>query len=96
MRIRFLSVALTEVNDAVSYYEELEQGLGTRFYVEVRACIENIRNHPKAWARISSRTRRCRTKTFPYGIIYQIRRDEILVVAVASLRRRPEYWKDRI
>jgi hypothetical protein len=30
------------------------------------------------------------------GIIYQIREKEILVVAVANLHRKPDYWKDRI
>ena len=33
---------------------------------------------------------------FPYGIIYQVRQDEILIVAIANLHRRPDYWEYRI
>jgi len=40
-------------------------------------------------------TRRCRTKRFPYGLIYRCKGDEILIVAVAHLHRRPGYWHDR-
>ena len=28
--------------------------------------------------------------------VIQIRKDEILVVAIANLHRKPDYWKDRI
>jgi len=31
---------------------------------------------------LSSRTRRCRTARFPFGLFYQVRSDEILIVAV--------------
>jgi hypothetical protein len=32
---------------------------------------------------------------FPYRVVYRNRPDEIVVVAVAHLRRRPGYWKNR-
>lgn len=31
------------------------------------------------------------TKVFPFGIIYQIKKEELLIVAVAVLNREPEY-----
>ena len=96
MRIRFLSVALQEARDAIDYYEEADPGLGIRFMGEFRSCVERIRTHPKAWAKLSKHTYRCRTKVFPYGIIYQIRRDEILVVAVMHMSKERNYWKNRI
>lgn len=33
---------------------------------------------------------------FPYGIVYRIDEDFIYVLAVMNLRRRPNYWLDRI
>lgn len=31
---------------------------------------------------------------FPFGLIYQIRTNEILIVSVMDLRRDPTPWKD--
>jgi plasmid stabilization system protein ParE len=45
---------------------------------------------------LSQNTRRCRTHRFPYGIIYQAKRDEILIVAVAHLHREPDNWLERL
>ena len=57
--------------------------MGDEFAAEVLNAINRIVTHPEAWTELSKRTRRCRTNRFPYSIIYQIRDDRILVVAVA-------------
>jgi hypothetical protein len=33
---------------------------------------------------------------FPYQIVYRRRPDEIVIVAVAHVKRKPGYWKDRV
>jgi plasmid stabilization system protein ParE len=96
MVIRFLEIARLELDEAVEYYNNESAGLGNQFLAEVLRAIDRIGEFPEAWHRLSQRTRRCRTRRFPYGIVYQIRGSEILVIAVANLRRRPEYWKDRL
>lgn len=96
MRLRLLSVAEAELAEVLAYYEEKEAGLGRRFYLEFRLAVERMQAHPRAWLSLSPNTRRCRVKNFPYGVIYQMRKDEILVVAVASLQREPGYWRDRL
>ena len=78
------------------YYNEQQAGLGYDFAKEVAATIARILRYPEAWTKLSKRTRRCRTKRFPYGVVYQIRGDKILVVAVAHLRRKPSYWRERV
>lgn len=32
---------------------------------------------------------------FPYGIVYSLEQDEILITAVMNLRRHPDSWKSR-
>jgi toxin ParE2 len=96
MRIRFLEIAQIELYQAVEYYNYESPGLGDEFLTEVLKSIDRIGEFPEAWHRLSERTRRCQTRRFPYGIIYQIRKDEILIVAVANLHRRPDYWKGRL
>jgi len=34
-------------------------------------------------------------RRFPFGILYRIEPEQIVVVAVMHLRRRPGYWRDR-
>ena len=40
-------------------------------------------------------TRRLLVSRFPYQIIYRVRPRKIVVVALAHVKRRPGYWKDR-
>jgi plasmid stabilization system protein ParE len=90
---RFTSTAQAELQEAVEFYEAAENGLGARFLDEVEAVVARIITHPEAWTQMSPRTRRCRTHRFPYGLFYQIRTDEILIVSVMDLRRDPKRWE---
>jgi plasmid stabilization system protein ParE len=90
---RFTSAALGELKEATLYYEEKENGLGAVFLDEVDAVVDKILRHPHAWHPVSARTRRCRTHRFPFGLLYQIRSDEILITAVMDLRRDPTRWR---
>jgi toxin ParE2 len=94
--VRFLEVARNELRDAVRFYEAQRPGLGVEFQNEVRTTIERIKHLPEAWQPMSEHARRCRTRRFPYGVIYRAGSDEILIVAVAHLHRNPEYWEDRL
>ncbi len=96
MRIRFLEIAQIELDEAIEYYSHEMLGLGEEFLAEVLNALNRIGEFPEAWHPCSKRTRRCQTRRFPYGIIYQIRKEEILVIAIANLHRNPDYWKDRI
>ena len=94
MLYRFTSAALTELRQATLYYEQRENGLGTVFLDEIDATVDRILRQPTAWHQLSPRTRRCRTHRFPFGLIYQIRSDEILITSVMDLRRDPARWKN--
>ena len=96
MKIIFLEIAQIELDDAIQYYNYEVPGLGDAFLNEVLNALDRIGEFPEAWHPCSKRTRRCQTRRFPYGIIYQIREEEILIVAVANLHRKPDYWADRI
>ena len=96
MKINFLEIAQIELDDAIEYYNFELPGLGDAFLTEVLNALDRIGEFPEAWHPCSKRTRRCQTRRFPYGIIYQIREQEILVVAIAHLHRKPDYWKYRI
>lgn len=96
MNIRILDEATDELDDAFSYYEYTQENLGHSFISSFRESVALIKFYPNGWHPLSDKTRRCLVKKFPYGIIYQVREDEILIVAVANLHRKPNYWVDRV
>ena len=95
-KYRFTSSALLELREAAIYYEQKESGLGHGFLDEIDAALDRILRFPYAWHPMSRRTRRCRTHRFPFGLLYQIRADGILITAVMDLRRDPQRWRELI
>jgi len=96
MEITFLPPAKSELTDATSYYNMQSEGLGYEFAAEVKRTLERIVQYPDAWFKLSKRTRRCRTNRFPYAVIYQVRQDSLMIVAIMHLSRGPETWKSRL
>ena len=58
--------------------------------------VELILGDPLRWRPFDEDVRRCLTRDFPYGILYTIEPDYVLIVAVAHCSREPEYWKHRL
>jgi len=96
MNFYFHEDAETEFDRTVEYYEDSQPGLGLEFAQEVYTAITRIIQFPDAWSPMSKNTRRCLVNRFPFGIIYQVKSDYVRIIAVADLRRRPSYWKDRV
>lgn len=96
--IFFHPKAKIEFFEAIEYYEDCSPGLGLEFSEEILSTIQRIIYFPNAWGKFSKDTRRCLTKRFPFGIIYQVseNKNEVLIIAVMQLNRTPNYWKDRI
>ena len=96
MTYTFHPEARLEYLEAVQYYEQRRGGLGAGFTIEVEAAIERILEAPTRWPVLEQDVRRCLTHTFPYGILYTVEGDSILILAVMHCSRRPSYWKDRL
>lgn len=96
MKVRFLKLARLEVDDAVAWFDSQSQDLGTRFLDDLDRTIRRIVAFPLLCTEIEPELRRCLLTRFPYGIIYGIDSDTIVVIAVAHLHRKPRYWIDRL
>ena len=96
MKIEFLDPAEAEFAEAIAYYNRQAEGLGYEFAAEVKRTITRIVTHPQAWTPLSTRTRRCRTNRFPYGLIYQVRDGMVMIVAVMNLHQHPTSWRTRL
>ena len=96
MKFYFHEDAELEFNNAIEYYENVRSGLGLELAQEVYIAIERIKQFPEAWSPMSKNTKRCLVNRFPFGIIYQVKSGLLRIIAVADLRRRPDYWKNRV
>jgi hypothetical protein len=96
VNVNFLYAAEKELEEGIEYYNAQRSGLGFEFLDQVQSAVARIKQYPDAWQQLSHRTRRCLIKQFPYGIIYQIRANEILIVAIPHLHRKPDYWVNRL
>ncbi len=93
MRYRLLEPAQVELAAAVEYYEHESAGLGERFLDEFELTMDRILRYPLAWAQISENHRRCRTRRFPFGVVYFLDGDVVVVSAVMHLHRHPDSWQ---
>ena len=88
--------ATLEMEEAASWYEQREFGLGERFLHAVNQAKRFIRQNPEVGTPHRRGTRKWRVRGFPYVLIYRDEPDCVLVVSVAHGSRRPGYWRDRV
>ncbi len=96
MKLRFLILAQRELDDAVAWYNEQAAGLGQEFLDELDRVVRRAVTFPMSCPEIEPGVRRCLLPRFPYGLIYGVDGETLVVVAVAHLHREPRYWVDRI
>jgi plasmid stabilization system protein ParE len=96
MKISFLTPAQKELNDAVDWYNEQSTALGNEFLDELDRSLRRIAAYPQSCTEIEPELRRCLIARFPYGLIYGLEEDKIIIVAVAHLHRLPRCWSDRL
>jgi toxin ParE1/3/4 len=88
--------AEVELERAAMFYEAQAAGLGTEFVLEVEQVVERAVALPSAGTTLGGQRRRYYLRRFPYAVVYRaLPGGRIRVLAVADLRRRPEYWRGR-
>ena len=87
--------ALEEAAHAALFYKEQQAGLDKRFLEALEDTVARIRRCPLLYRRAGGDIRKCRLLRFPYGVIYRFRNDQVEIIAVMHLKRKPGYWKRR-
>jgi len=95
MRYVFHPEALNEYAEAVQYYTEQRIELAQAFINAIEDTVYRIRESPIRYAVIDEDVRRCMARRFPYGVLYTVEQDYILILAVMHCSREPGYWKSR-
>ncbi len=101
MTIRFHPEATRELIAATDWYENAQEGLGTALLVEITRALDLVAEQPLRWPlwpglKADTQIRRFLLARFPFAIAYLSLGQEIVVLAVAHVRRQPGYWRTRI
>jgi plasmid stabilization system protein ParE len=80
MKIEIQEEALKELRNAISWYDEHHQNLGSNFLVEIRKTILSILKNPTLNRIIFNSRREALVKRFPYIIVYSIENENVIVV----------------
>ena len=93
----FHPAAERELADAGHWYEAARPGQGERLGVEIERVLRLIEHAPSAgtpWRHGPVRT--WPVRVFPYLLVYVVDADDITIVALAHVKRRPGYWRNRL
>lgn len=96
MRYEFHPEALEDYQAATDWYAKRSTELALRFIEAIEDAIWNVSEAPERWRIVEEDIHRCLTRVFPYGVLYTIEPDFILIVAVMHCSREPGYWRHRV
>jgi toxin ParE1/3/4 len=94
--VKYHEAAEDELLSEIGYLELRANGLGRRFFAEVRRAENLIAQFPESAAEILPGIRKRVLRKFRYSLIYTMEEDGLLILAVAHHSRRPGYWVGRV
>jgi toxin ParE1/3/4 len=101
MKLRKHPGADDDTADGYRWYENVRAGLGGEFLDALKDAFKIVANRPRSFTRLpivaaGHEVRRFVMKRFPYSVVYDVRANDVVVVAVAHHSRRPDYWPSRL
>jgi toxin ParE1/3/4 len=94
MKYEFHPAALQEYAEAVQFFAQ--QDKHQDFIDTIENAIFKIIDAPERWQIAEGQIRRYLTRRFSYVILYRVYTDRIVIAAIVSCNRDPNYWKDRL
>ena len=96
MKIHVLDLAVEDLLEGYSFYENQEQGVGTYFLDSLYSDIESLILYAGIHQVRHKGYRRMLSKRFPFAIYYTVSRDETKVHAVIDCRKDPAWIRGRL
>jgi len=97
LAVRYLPLAAADVREQVAYYDARAQGLGRRFLASLRDVEMLVQSHPEGLPEIEGgEIRAAVMRRFPFRVLYALRDDIVLIVAVAHTAREPHQFYGRV
>ena len=84
---RYLRVAEQELLEARDFYNDRNPSLGLRFLEDVENAITRLQQNPLLGKTVRPNIRETLLRRFPYRLLYGVEETEIVIVAVAHIKR---------
>ena len=94
--VRYHSEARAEFLEQVDFYAAISPRLAEHFDRAVQTAETQAAQAPEAWPKYRGKTRRVVDRQFKFSLVYLHRGDDVYVIAVAPMRRKPGYWRARL
>lgn len=82
--------AILMTKDAYNWYETQKPGLGEEFLEELDVLYHKLESHPEYFGKVKKNFRQVALKRFPFVIVYEIIKTEVVVFAVFHTSRNPK------
>lgn len=88
---------LTDIEEALSYYDAISFELGERFESELILALNKIEKYPYHYFNMNQNFRRVNLQNFPYKLVYVIKEElkEIIVLGLFHHYKNPRKIFDR-
>jgi hypothetical protein len=77
--------------EAFDWYELQKTGLGEEFLDELDKLYHKLETHPEYFGKVKRSFRQAALKRFPFVIVFEIIKTEVVVFAVFHTSRNPRY-----
>jgi plasmid stabilization system protein ParE len=84
-----------ELDEAYSWYESQQLGLGDDFLAQINGTLDRICQMPESYPAVYRDVRRTVVQRFPYIVYYRIVSSRVIITAVFHGRRNPKAWQTR-
>ena len=87
--------ATEEIAEAAEWYEKRGAGLSAEFLRALDATIARVERNPLQYPRVHQEMRRALLRRFPYGVIFTVSDEEIVILACTHGKQHPRRWQRR-
>ena len=94
--VRYLDEAREELFHEVAYFTAISPDLGRRFDDAVQKAEALASEFAEMGTPFNYNTRRVFTGKFKFSLVYLVRTDEVIIIALAPFKRKPGYWRSRV
>ena len=95
-KLDFHPEAEGELDEAVSWYKEQQDGLEQVFFDDYLALEKRLEDTPQQFPVVFEDVRRANFSKFPFSIFFAIEQVSVFIYAIFHQKRNPKEWEKRL